>query len=207
MFGGLDLDRVDDVRVKLAYSEVPDGPPHEVFLLDAHLEDPGAFDAHSYFEDLEPVLQVLGQAPDPCVVRLVRTHRSGSARTGEVEISIGLTTSTTRPVDHASTEAVTAAFRRILQRVTPAGGSSPGHDEAMAEARLRVQEAYPGASADSLAVTDEEHLAHAHMWSVGMTRGTTMRYHVVLGFVDGMPGTAHVRRMPTGEVVDSVGSD
>lgn len=207
MFGELDLDRVDELRIKVAYTSQPEAPSHEVFLLDVRIPEPGTFDEQGCLEDLEPIVAARGQSPHSCIVRRMRTHKSGSGRDGEAEISVIVTTGDVHAVDGSTTEAVTTAFRDILQRVKAADASSLDHDAAIVEARTRVAKAYPEVSAASLAVTDEEHLAHARMWSVGMAQGTATRYQVMLGFVHGVRGTAHVRRMPAGEVVDSVGSD
>ena len=34
---------------------------------------------------------------------------------------------------------------------------------------------------------------------------STVRFEVLLGFVDGIPDSTHIRHLPFGEIVDSVG--
>lgn len=207
MFGAIHLDRVDELRIRLAYSSTRDGPTHDVFLLDAHLPPTaGPFDESVYLAALEPVLHAHGAQPEPCVVRLTRTHRSWTGTHGEAEITIGLSTGGGRAVDPGSRQAVLSAFQDILRRVDAVNGHPPDHGEAVAEARQRVQEAFPEVAAGSLLVTDEEHRASAGMWSVGLALPGLARFTVLLGCVGGIPGTAHITRMPTNEVVDSVGT-
>jgi hypothetical protein len=207
MFGPIDLDAVDVLRIRVACSSAPEGPSLEVFLLDTHLPlGAGPFEESVYLKALEPVLHTHGPRPEPCVVRLTRTHRSESGTHGEAEISVGLSTAGGRAVDPATREAVLSAFRDVLRRVDLVNGHTPDHAEAIAEARLRVQEGFPDVDAASLLVTDEEHRASAGMWSVGLALPEVARFKVLLGCVDGVPGTTHITRRPTTEVVDSVGT-
>jgi hypothetical protein len=207
MFGPIDLDAVDELRIRVAVSTAPDGPVLEVFLLDTHLPPSATpFEESVYLTALEPVLHAHGHRPESCVVRLTRTHRSWAGAHGEAEIGVGLSTAGGTTVDPGTREAVLTAFRDILRRVDLEAGHTPDHEEAVAEARLRVQEGFPDVDAASLLVTDEEHRASAGMWSVGLALPGASRFKVLLGCVDGSPGTSQVTRMPTNEVVDSVGT-
>jgi hypothetical protein len=207
MSGTLHLGRVDQLRVRLTYSRVLEGPAHDVFLLDVQPKDPTErFDEAPYLEMLEPVLHTHGAAPDPCVVHVNRTHRSWTASPGDAEIAIALSTGRATALDHDSTEVVRSAFRKVLEHVDAERTPPLSHHEAIIQARLRVEEAYPEAHADRLAVTDEEHIAARGMWSVGLVLSNLVRFHVLLGFVDGVAHTTHIRRMPGSEIVDSVGT-
>ena len=79
--------------------------------------------------------------------------------------------------------------------------------EAITEAQLSVERAFSDVHADRLAVTDEEHIAGQGMWSVGLALPNEARFRVLLGFVDGIPGTTHIRCMPTGDIVGSMGAE
>ena len=45
----------------------------------------------------------------------------------------------------------------------------------------------------------------AGTWSIGLSLESTVRFEVLLGFVDGIPDSTQIRHLPFGEVVDSVG--
>lgn len=208
MSTSLVLDRVDRLSVRVSYCSVLEGPPHDVFVLDVRPGGAGdTFDETPYLDALEPVLHTHGEASDPCTVHVTRTHRSWTAEAGEAEIAIALATGRSTTVDRAASASVASAFRKVLE--LSAGGGPPDpldHHDALAEARQRVERAYAEVHADLLAVTDEEHVAVARTWSVGMSLPTRGRFQVLLGFVDGDSRSTHIRRLPGGEVVDSVGT-
>lgn len=208
MTGHLRVDRVDQLHVRLTYSHLVEGPPHDVFLLDVEAVASTRFDETAYLDILEPVLHTHGEAADACSVRVSRTHRSWSASAGEAEIAIALATGRADTTDHGSTEAVRSAFRQLLSLAEDENPASFTYQEAITEARLRVERAYADVHADRLSVTDEEHHASQGLWSVGLVHlPTRARFRVVLGFVDGDLRTAHIRRVADGEVVASVGTE
>lgn len=199
---------VDQVRVSLSYGAVLDGPAHDVFLLQLRprrVED--VFDEVPYLELLEPVLHQHGAAPDPCVLQVTRTHRSWTGSPGEAEIALTLSTGRARPVGNGQAAVARDAMRSLLQWGGDGQAGPLRRRDALSAARELVRRAYPEARHDTLLVTDEEHLASAGMWSIGLAvPGAPARFGAVLGFVDGHPRTAHLRRMPGSEVVDSVGT-
>lgn len=213
MFGELHLERVEDLRVRLSYSRVHGAPAHDVFLLDARLPASGKpFEESAYLELLEPVVRASGSSADGCVVHRCLTHRSGASTGGRAELAVGLTTGGRSAVEPGSmeavtVEAVTTALRGVLARVGGGEARPLSRQEAVTMARLRVAEAYPDVEVGALALNEEEHLASARMWSVGLGLAGVARFKVLLGFIDGVPTTAHLRRMPISEVVDSVGTD
>lgn len=209
MSGHLTLDRVDQLHVRIAYSRVIEGPAHDVFLLDVTTASQTArFDEAAYLVVLEPILHAHGAAADACSLRVSRTHRSWSESPGEAEISVALSTGREDKTDRGATEAVRSAFAALLSH---SGDGRPGpltHPEAITEARLRVERAYADVYADRLTVADEEHMASQGRWSVGLVHmPSSARFRVTLGFVDGDLRTTHIRRVPDGEVVDSVGTE
>lgn len=206
MSSSLDLDRVDRLSVRVSYCGVLEGPPHDVFLLDVRPGGAGdAFDETPYLDALEPVLHTHGDTADPCTVHVTRTHRSWTTEAGEAEISIALATGRASTVDRSATESVVSAFRKVLELAAPGPSDPLDHHDALAEARLRVERAYAEVHADLLTVTDEEHVAGARTWSVGLSFPRA-RFQVLLGCVDGDPRSTHIRRLRGGEVVDSVGT-
>ena len=204
---------VDAVRVRVTL-EAPDGPA-EVFLLDLELVDPApAHDDATYLSALSPVVELV-DTPDGCVVRIGREHRLGAHSASVLDIDVSLprptfrvdeTDPTERNVQHEALEAaVAAAFRSVMDWFPSAGTAEIGHDEALALARRRVAEASPEAGAARLSVSAEEHINGE--WAVRLVGSTPAGFEVRVGFVDGHPGTTQVRRVGTGEVVDSVGAE
>jgi hypothetical protein len=203
----LHLGKVDQVRVRVAYSRMLDGPAYDVFLLDIPgVGAEGAFDEMPYLETLEPILYADERAPRDYSVHVNRNHTSWGAAAGDVEIRVNLMggrMSTT--LTAAALDAVTDAFRTVLGR-----GSAPEsvellEDEAVASACARVEEAYPEVHSDVLSVSEVEHRAAERAWSVGLRTHDLDRYLVLLGFLDGYAGSAHIRHEPRSEVLDSVG--
>jgi len=208
MTGHLRVDRVDQLHVRLTYSHLVEGPAHDVFLLDVGVVASTGFDERAYLDVLEPVLHTHGEEADACSVRVSRTHRSWSASPGEAEIAVALATGRADTTDHGSTNAVRSAFRQLLSLAGDETAATFTYQEAITEARLRLECAYADVHADRLSVTDEEHQVSQGLWSVGLVHlPTRTRFRVVLGFVDGDPRTAHIRRVSSGEVVASVGTE
>jgi hypothetical protein len=207
-----DLTLVDDVHVMVTF-EAPDGPA-EVFLLDLHLDSPGrALDEGTYLSALSPVVALM-DSTEGCVVRIGREHRLGDRPVSAVDVFMSLPMPTLRADEtdpgerteqqEAVEAAVAAAFRSFIGESPSARATELGHDEALAMARRRVAEVAPEANAAGLAVAAEEHVDG--QWVVRLVGSTPAGFEVRLGFVDGHPGTTHLRRIRTGEVVDSVGA-
>jgi hypothetical protein len=78
-------------------------------------------------------------------------------------------------------------------------------DDAVKAAAAVVAHAFPEVDPRVLSLTDEEHHAAEGRWTVGLSVPGSMRFQVEVGLVPGVPGSAHVHRLPVGEVVDSVG--
>jgi hypothetical protein len=207
MTGTLDLDRVDELRIRLTYSRVLEGPAHDVFLLDTRpVPSTGRFDETSYLDCLEPVLHPQGEGWAPAVVHVNRTHRNWVESAGEAEIVVALATGRSTAMDQAATEAVGSVFAKILQQTADEPAAALGHRDALLEARLRIERAYAEVHADRLSVTDEEHVPASGMWSVGLVLDDRARFKVRIGFVDGDSRTTHIRCLPGSEIVDSVGT-
>ena len=208
-----DLTLVDDLHVMVAF-EGPSGP-EEVFVLDLHLDEPGpALDDSAYLAPLSPVVALMGSA-EGCVVRVGREHRLGNPTVSALDITVSLpmparTADETDPAAgrerrQAIEEAVAGAFRDFIATAPAAVAGDLGHDEALATARRRVAELGTGADAARLSVVAEEH--SERRWAVRLVDPSTAGDEVHLGFVDGHPGTTHLTRVTSGEVVDSVGAD
>lgn len=208
---GLRLGTVDRVRVRVGYRRSADAPVSDVFLLDLPGgRAVGAFDEAPYLRALEPVLEVgggLGGRAAPAYS--VHVDRGGtSTGAGDVEIRVEVTTGdTSAPLAPEAVVAAAGAFTRTL-----AAGGDPDsvelhHDDAIEQARDLAGEAFPELRSGALTVSEEEHRAAEGRWTVGFRTGDRDRYVVVVGFVDGYTGSAHVHHEPRSEVLDSVGSE
>lgn len=213
MLTALRQGRVAGLRITVACARSLDETPFDVYLLDLaptneSADGEGRFDEVSYLEHLEPVLDAAG-GPPSWVVDVVRTHRSDRDGVGQAYLAVLLGTgrvpSATGP-DPDLTPVVRSAFARMTRPpAPPAAADVPARDEAIAAATAAVVHAFPGVEPGALSLTDEEHHAAERRWTVGVASPGVARFQVQLGFVPGAPTSAHVRRMPVGEVVDSVG--
>ncbi|HEU4811148.1 MAG TPA: hypothetical protein VFT00_03310 [Nocardioides sp.] len=205
----LHLGGVDQLRVRVAYGPAPDSPARDVFLLDVPLEVADTFDEEPYLRALEPVLYAAAEAPLPYSVHLHRHHTSLGSPAGTVEIRMDLTTGNgSGRLSTAAVDAVATGFRRVLDHAGAPRRLELRHDDAIDRARAQVQEAYPEMEPAELTVSDEEHRPAQGSWSIGLRRLTDLdRYVVVVGFLDGHPGSAHVHHHRRSEVIDSVGSE
>jgi hypothetical protein len=210
MISALRKGRVDGLRVVVACAASLDDVPHDVYLLDlapttAAVAD-GRFDEVPYLECLEPVLASTGGVPS-WVVDVTRTHRADRDGVGEAQLSVLLATGAP-PVDGTLAPTLTPlmgeAFSRMVGRFAP-GATAPERADALGAAAAAVGHAYPDVDPGALSLTDEEHHADGGGWTVGLAVPGVTRFRVQLGLVPGLPGSAHVHRMPLGEVVDSVG--
>ena len=203
----LNLSRVGTLRVRVAYRTRRDLPAHDAFLLEITLPPgEGRFDELPYLSILESVIDPPGVPPDARAVRVSREHRSW-AQPGEAEICVDLSSRSQSAVPALALDAVKTAFRRIVDHAAARPDRELSHEEVLREARLRVERSHPDAPAERLTVTDEEHLAHESLWSVGLALPDRARFVVSLGFVDGLPAATHIRRVGVAEIVDSVGTE
>jgi len=211
MLTSLRQGRVASLRVTVACARSLDDVPHDVYLLDlapagdAPAEG-GRFDEVSLLECLEPVLDAAG-GPPSWVVDVARSHRSDRDGLGEAHLSILLAMDENAPLAHPVrdlTRVVQLAFA-ALARTSRATERALSRGDAISGAWAAVAHAFPGVDPKDLYVTDEEHHETEGRWSVGLAQPAAMRYQVQLGFVPEVPTSAHVHRMPLGEVVDSVG--
>ncbi|MDC5699219.1 hypothetical protein OO014_18370 [Intrasporangium calvum] len=206
-----DLSLVDDVHVRITF-EGREGLD-DVFLLDLHLDRRGpALDESAYLAALSPVVALV-DSTEGCVVRLGREHRLGERPVSAVDVWVSLPTPEVRADDTDPGErseqreeieaAVASAFRTLIAEHPAQPAREPAHDEALATARRRVAEVAPEAAATRLTVAAEEHVDG--QWSVRLVSPVAGGFEVVVGFVDGHPGTTRLRRLRVDEVVDSVG--
>jgi hypothetical protein len=203
----LHLGGVDQVRVRVAYARMIDGPAYEVFFLDLPGDrDNETFDEKPYLEALEPILHVGSDTPLDYSLHVNRSYTSSGSAAGDVEICVNLPICT-KPASSVPTalDAVSTAFRRVLDHAGLPEPLQLGHDDAIAWARALVERAYPQVHSDVLWVSEEEHRAAQGAWLVGLCGPKLDRYVVVVGFLDGYVGSAHVRHEPASEVLDSVG--
>jgi hypothetical protein len=201
--------RVDGLRVLVACARSLDDVPHDVYLLDLAPTTAAVagsrFDEVPYLECLEPVLDSAGGSA--WVVEVSRTHRADRDGLGEAHVSVLLAVG--RPPPDGSpapdlTPLMAEAFSRMVGRFAP-GSPGPQRVDALGAAAAAVAHAYPGVDAHSLSLNDEEHHADDGCWTVGLAVPGVTRFRVQLGLSPGLPGSTHVHRMPSGEVVDSVG--
>jgi hypothetical protein len=202
---------VDGLRVIVAGARSLDDVPHDVYLVDlaptAGAAADGRFDEVPYLECLEPVLDLAGGAPS-WVVDVTRTHRGDRAGVGEAHLSVliavGAPPGTGGWVPDL-TPVMRSAFSRMVGQFAPGPPVALPRPDALDAAVAAVGHAYPDVDPETLSLTDEEHHAEAGQWSFSLSAPGATRFRVLLGLVPGLPGSAHVHRMPLGEVVDSVG--
>ncbi|HEX6246226.1 MAG TPA: hypothetical protein VFZ64_00025 [Nocardioidaceae bacterium] len=207
MSSSLRLGAVDELRVRLVFSRVLEGPAHDVFLLAVRpLASGEGIDEAPILDLLEPVVHTRGTAEDAYVVHVNRTRHSWTGGTHQTEIAVALSTGLATTMDPSATEVVRTTLREVLAHVATQKGPALTHEEATEQARLRIEEAFPDAHADLLTLTDEEHVVADGSWSVGTRLPNGARFQAVVGFVDGDPRSSHIRRLSGGEVVDSVGT-
>lgn len=205
---------VAGLQVTVSIAAALDREPHDVYLLEVALPGEGGlgvkgFDEAPILGDLEPLLAAVGPSAPEWVVDVSRTHRSDEVGGGRAQISLLLVASgpAALPASPDLTGTVQEAFARIGARA--AASTTPvdhSHDAALAEARAAVVRLYPEIDRADLGLTDEEHHASEGSWSMGLVLPGVARFRVRVGLVPAVPHSVHVRRMPVGEVVDSVGT-
>jgi hypothetical protein len=127
---------------------------------------------------------------------------------GEAHLSVLLamgSSATATELGRDLTPVVQSAFAK-LAATSQAAERTLSRGDAITAARAAVAHAFPGVDPAGLSLTDEEHHEAEGRWSMGLAQPGVTRYQVQLGFVPGAPASAHVHRMPLGEVVDSVGT-
>ncbi|HET7474522.1 MAG TPA: hypothetical protein VFJ97_00690 [Dermatophilaceae bacterium] len=210
MLNALREGRVAGLRVTVACARSLDEVPDDVYLLDVAPPDPtaggGRFDEVPYLEVLEPVLEAAGDRP-PWAVEVSRTHRSDHDGVGRARLSVLLGLGTA-PASGGPSPDLTAVVRSAFERMAaaPAGAAALSRGEALAAATAAVADAFPAVDVRALSLTDEEHHAVEGRWSLSLAVPGVVRFQVHLGLVPAAPASVHLRRMPVGEVVDSVGT-
>ena len=162
MSGALQLGPVGEVRIGLTFASAIEAAPHDTFLLDLHPDvsaDP--FDERPYLAAVASLVSPAGLAPRPGVVHVNHTHVVGASRAGEAAIVIALADGEEHALEPAAVDMARSALRSILTSHGAPLTRALGHDEALREARRRVEASYPEAQAERLVVTDEEHMASA----------------------------------------------
>jgi hypothetical protein len=206
-------ERVAELDVTVSVATDLDREPHDVYLLEVALGTDGGrgaagFAEAPFLEDLEPLLSAAGSAAQ-WAVDVSRTHRSDEGARGRARISLVLAPGgdPAAAAEPDVTAAVQDAFARVAARSTPSAAPVDlSHDAALAEARTAVARLFPGVESRELELTDEEHHALEGSWSLGLALPGVARFRVRVGLVAAVPHSVHVRRMPVGEVVDSVGT-
>lgn len=193
------LATIDGVRVRVTSNDL-EGPA-DLFLLELDFDRPSELLDDAVY--LSAFGDVVVSAADQCVVHIGREHRFGpeAGSTSEVVVTLA-----PQPdVEQAGlVHSVTAAFRHIIDA---AGAGAPvplGHDDALRTAMTRVVDLLPEADAAGLSLSTEEHLDDE--WVVRLVEPNLSGFEVRIGFVDGHPGSTHIRRAHAEEVADSVGT-
>lgn len=213
MLTALRQGRVAGLRVTVACARSLDDVPYDVYLIDLSPPEQsgtsgGRFDEVPYLECLEPVLDAAG-GPPSWVVEIARTHSSARDGLGEAHLSVVLALGAAPSSDGTMpdlTPVVTSALARMADALAGGGSTALGRDDAVAAGVAAVAHAFPDVDARALTLTDEEHHATEGRWSLGLTLPGIARFQVQLGLVPGAAASAHVRHLPVGEVVDSVGT-
>lgn len=208
----LSLGRVHRIRVQVGYRDRPDGAAYEQFLIDLPLpEDDGepdaAFDDRPWLAALEPVVYVGTDAPMHYSIHQHRWHTTWGPDPGALEIGVTVTTGPRRAGRPAPTlEAVAQAFRAVAELADAPEPEGITRDAALVRGRRAVGEAY-AVPVDTLSLVAEEHDVAHRAWRLGFRAPELDEYAVVVGFLDGRPGSVHVRHEPPREVLDSVGTE
>ena len=207
-------ERVAELEVTVSVATALDREPHDVYLLEVALGTDGVdgaqgFDEAPFLEDLEPILTAAGTSAS-WAVDVSRSHRSDEGGRGRARVSLVLAPEAdpaAEPIGGGVTTAVQDAFARVAARsASSTTAVDLSHDAALAVARTAVTRLFPGIDSRELGLTDEQHHALEGSWSLGLGLPGVARFRVRVGLVPGVPHSVHVRRMPVGEIVDSVGT-
>lgn len=217
MLTALRQGRVDGLRVTVACARSLDEMPYDVYLLDLvtpsqTVPGGGRFDEVPYLECLEPVLDAAG-GPPSWVVEVTRTHRSDHDGVGQAQLSVLLAVGKAPSAPGPNPDLTAVVRSAFTQMAHPPAAQEAreaveglSHGQALTAAIAAIAHGFPGIDPKALSLTDEEHHAAEGRWSLGLALPEVARFQVQLGLVPGALASAHVRRMPVGEVVDSVGT-
>lgn len=199
---GLGSRPLDTRVVAVTFRRTPQAPADVVYLLE--VRPPGErWDESPYVAAVERILVSDGDQP-PAIhtLRVTKEYSNWGAEASRADIAMSVagTESAGGPVPAAAVE---KSFRAILELAERPVQQAVQREEAIARAQLVVA-ALSESDVARLTLTDEEHRATSRVWSVGLVAADRTRYQVELGFVDGDPATAHVRRTHKSEVVDSL---
>lgn len=197
--------RTDRIRVQVGHRAHPCGPAHEQFLLDLAVDEEEGLTEEGVLVALEPVLYAGTDVRRHHSVHRHRWHSTWGAAAGGLEIGLLVTTgSMTTESGEASLRVMASVFAGLLGR-SDGRGQPLTHEAALIRARQAAASAY-ALDPEALAVSAEEHHTETGSWTVDLRTGAGDRYRVVVGFVDGYAGSAHVRHPQPIEVIDSVGA-
>src|SRR5690348_6698108 len=139
---------VDVVRVQVGFGGGPQDRAFQQFLLDcpvpeAYSNRVPVIGEQRVLAALEPVLSAGAEAPRPYSLHQHRWHTSGSASPGVLEIELLVTTGTWTPAAARAThDAVTRAFRELLEAAGPPEPTLTSRDAAIVRARRGVAGAF-----------------------------------------------------------------
>jgi hypothetical protein len=210
----LTLGRVDRVRVQVGFRASPDDRAYRQFLLDLSVPEADSAGDHDAFDErlalaaLEPVLYSGAGSPRHYSLHQHRSHTSWGANAGALDIGLLVTTGTrtTANVPEASDDAVTRAFRDLMQVAGRPEPTPTSRDAAVLRARRGAATAF-AVDPDALSLSTEEHHPAENTWILGLRTTAGDEYEVVVGFVDGYAGSVRVRHEHRIEVSDSIGSE
>ena len=208
----LTLGRVDLLRIQVGYRARPDGAAYEQFLLDLPAPepdgpDPSEPDEARVLAALEPVLYAGADGPRHYSLHRHRWHTSWGASPGALEIGLLVTTGPrAATVSEAALQGVVHAFRDLIGATGQPVATPTSRDAALVRARRAAATAY-ALDPDTLSLSSEEHHPGENSWSLALRTPERDRYDVVVGLVDGHPGSVRVRHVDPTEVFDSVGSE
>ena len=203
----LTLGRVDRVRVQVGFRAGPEDRPYQQFLLDLSVPE-AAFDERQALAALEPVLYAGSEAPRHYSLHQHRWHSSWGLSPGALDLGLLVTTGTrtTAALAEASDDSVTRAFRDLMEAAGQPQPTPTSRDAAILRARRGAATAY-GVDPDALSLSAEEHHPAENSWTVGLRSTAGDAYEVVVGLVDGYPGSVRVRHDQRTEVSDSIGAE
>ena len=210
----LTLGRVDRVRVQVGFRAGPEDRPYQQFLLDLSVPETDSarendgFDERQVLAALEPVLYAGAGAPRHYSLHQHRWHTSWGLSPGALDLGLLVTTGTrtTAAIAEASDDSVTRAFHDLMETAGQPPPTPTSRDAAILRARRGAATAY-GVDPDTLSLSAEEHHPTENSWTVGLRSTAGDAYEVVVGLVDGYPGSVRVRHDQRTEVSDSIGAE
>lgn len=209
--GLLTLGRVDRVRVQVGYRAAPEVTADQQFLLDVPVPEPhgdgAAVDEQRVLVALEPVLYAGAGAPRHYSLHQHRWHTSWGPSPGALELGLLVTTGTLgSAIGDGVLDGVAQAFADVLDLVGRPEAQPLTRDAAILRARQGAATAY-SLDPQALMPSTEQHHPATGAWTVRLRAATADEYDVVVGLVDGYPGSVRVRHRRRAEVWDSLGSE